>query len=205
MAPLIILIRHAQALHNIDDDWELHDPGLTKKGIEQCQVLATELERKFPFAADECRIVVSPLTRTLQTVHYALPWLRDQGVPVEVRAEWQESTNNPCDIGTGPTSIKKDWPDFDFSQLDPIYPQKVGLYGASEEALLKRASIARRWLSGRPEKCIVVVTHSGFLKRVVKGARFRNVEYRTYEAVDNNLTGDIELKELAEEQPLERG
>ncbi|KAI0600786.1 histidine phosphatase superfamily, partial [Biscogniauxia sp. FL1348] len=204
MAPLVILVRHAEALHNINDDWELHDPALSEKGIEQCRILAEDLQRDFPFTADECRIVVSPLTRTLQTVHYALPWLRDQGVPVEVRAEWQEWTDNPCDIGSDPTSIKKDWPDFDFSELDPIYPQKVGLYGASPEALQKRSSFARRWLSERPEKCIIVVTHSGFLKRVVEGAKFRNVEYRSYEVVDNSATGEIDLKELNKEQLPER-
>ncbi|KAI5920028.1 histidine phosphatase superfamily [Camillea tinctor] len=193
MAPLVILIRHAEALHT-----------LSEKGIEQCRVLAADLQRNLPFTADECRIIVSPLTRTLQTVHYALPWLRDKGVPVEVRAEWQEWTDNPCDIGSDPASIKKDWPDFDFSQLDPIYPQKVGLYGASPEALRERASFAKRWLSGRHEKCIIVVTHSGFLKRTVVGEKFRNVEYRTYEVVDNCETGEVDLKELSKEQPLER-
>ncbi|KAI0385829.1 phosphoglycerate mutase-like protein, partial [Hypomontagnella monticulosa] len=194
MAPIIILIRHGEALHNINDDWGLPDPGLTEKGIEQCKALATELESKFPFAPNECRIVVSPLTRTLQTVQYGLQWLRDRGVPTEVRAEWQETTNNPCDIGKEPLILQNEWPDLDFSTLDLVYPQKTGLYEASEEAFQRRASFAKRWLFKRPEKCIVVVSHSGFIRRLLKGPRFRNLEYRTYELVEES--GDLGLKEM---------
>lgn len=106
----------------------------------------------------------------------------------------QETTNNPCDLGAEPSVLQNEWPDLDFSSLDPIYPQKVGLYEASEEAFQRRASFAKRWLFKQPEKCIVVVTHSGFLKRVLGGPRFRNVEYRTYELVEES--GDLKLKEI---------
>ena len=69
--------------------WEMHDPGLTRKGITQCETLAGDLPPNVPYDPKNCRIVVSPLTRTLQTVQYGLKWLVDLGVPVEVRAEWQ--------------------------------------------------------------------------------------------------------------------
>ncbi|KAI1760355.1 phosphoglycerate mutase-like protein [Hypoxylon sp. FL1150] len=195
MAPIVILIRHGEALHNIDNDWDLPDPLLTAKGIEQSKVLGAELEANFPYAQDECRILVSPLRRTLQTVHYSLQWLRDRGVPVEVRAEWQETSSNPCDIGDDPSVLQKEWPELDFSSLDPIYPQKIGLYESSEAAYRKRASFARRWLFKRPEKCIVVVTHSGFLKRTVQGPKYKNVEYRTYELVEDSE--DVHFEEIS--------
>jgi broad specificity phosphatase PhoE len=70
-------------------DWSLFDPKLTDKGIGQCKSLAGQLEASFPYAKDECRIVVSPLTRTLETVHHSLGWLLEQGVRVDARAEWQ--------------------------------------------------------------------------------------------------------------------
>ncbi|KAI0482323.1 histidine phosphatase superfamily [Xylariaceae sp. FL0804] len=180
MAPIVVLIRHGEATHNIDDDWSIFDPVLTENGIKQCEVMAADLEPKFPFTRDECRIVVSPLTRTLQTAHHGLSWLIQRGVPVEVRAEWQETTDNPCDIGDTRSKIEKDWPKYDFSKLDPAWPSKTGLYGPSEEDIQKRAAVARQWLSEQPEKCIVVVTHSGFLKRLVDGPKYRNMEYRTY-------------------------
>merc|ERR1711957_294091 len=31
----IILVRHAQGFHNVDEDWSIIDPELTKKGHEQ--------------------------------------------------------------------------------------------------------------------------------------------------------------------------
>ncbi|KAI2635475.1 histidine phosphatase superfamily [Xylaria nigripes] len=177
MAPVVILIRHAQAQH------------------KQCKTLADDLEADFAYPLDDCRIVVSPLSRTLQTVHYSLGWLLDRDVPVEARAEWQEDTDNPCDIGAERSQLEKVWPNYDFSKLDPVYPQKTGLYGPSEKAIQERASVARRWLSEQPEKCIIVVTHSGFLNRVVQGPRYKNVEYRTYRTVRDN-SGEVELVEL---------
>ncbi|KAI0013418.1 histidine phosphatase superfamily [Xylariaceae sp. FL0662B] len=204
MAPVIILIRHGEALHNIDDDWTIPDPGLTSKGVEQCRAMAAELEPRFTFTPDECRIVVSPLTRTLQTVHHGLQWLLSKGVPTEVRAEWQETTDLPCDVGRELSTIQSEWPGFDFSHLDPTYPQKIGLYENSEEAFHKRASVAKRWLFGRPEKCIVVVTHSGFLKRVVQGPKFKNMEYKTYELVKHASEESLELREIDGQKPLKQ-
>ncbi|TRX97916.1 hypothetical protein FHL15_001126 [Xylaria flabelliformis] len=184
MPPVVILIRHAQALHN--------------KGINQCQTLANQLEADFPHATEGCRIVVSPLSRTLQTVQHSLGWLLDRGVPVVARAEWQEDTANPCDVGADRSELEKDWPGYDFSQLDPVYPQKIGLYGPEEKTIRERAAVARKWLAEQTDKCLVVVTHSGFLNRVVQGPRYRNVEYRTYK-IERNDSGEVELVELAEQ------
>ncbi|KAF2968930.1 hypothetical protein GQX73_g4648 [Xylaria multiplex] len=178
-------------------DWSIFDPKLTDRGVEQCKTLAAQLEADFSYPIDGCRIVVSPLSRTLQTVQYSLGWLLDRGVPVEVRAEWQEDTANPCDVGAEKSELEKAWPRYDFSQLDPVYPQKIGLYGPEEETIRKRAAVARRWLSEQSGECIIVVTHSGFLDRVVDGPRYRNVEYRSYE-IGRNDSGEVELIELTE-------
>ncbi|KAI2470027.1 phosphoglycerate mutase-like protein [Annulohypoxylon bovei var. microspora] len=190
MAPLVILIRHAEALHT--HDWSLPDPSLSDRGINHSRKLQEALERGFSYSPDECLIVVSPLRRTLQTVKYGLRWLRNRGVRVEVRAEWQETTDNPCDIGDDPLMIQAEWPDIDFSTLDPIYPQKTGLYENSEDAFRRRGAVAKDWLSNRPEKCIIVVTHSGFLKRLVKGPKYQNLEFRSYELVENSDGLDLE-------------
>ncbi|KAL7628697.1 hypothetical protein AAE478_000212 [Parahypoxylon ruwenzoriense] len=182
MAPIVFLIRHGEALH------------------KQCRALAAELEPTFPFTRDDCRIVVSPLRRTLQTAYHGLAWLRAREVAAEVRAEWQETTDNPCDIGGEPSTIKSEWPDLDFSTLDPIYPQKTGMYENSEDAFRKRAAFAKRWLFERPEKCIVVVTHSGFLRRVVEGPKFRHAECRVYRFAEDTEDQDLKLKEISREE-----
>ncbi|KAH9909362.1 phosphoglycerate mutase-like protein [Xylariomycetidae sp. FL2044] len=199
MAPVVILIRHAQALHNVDDDWQIPDPVLTEKGIEQCKALSKKLQSEFRFTSDDCRIVASPLTRTLQTVQHGLNWLQEQKVPVEVRAEWQETTANPCDVGVETPILQQDWPEFDFSLVDPVYPQKTGLYSDSEEAFRERGKIAKQWLFDRQEKCIIVVTHSGFLRRLVVGPKYRNVEYRTYTLRRDEETGELDLQELGKD------
>ncbi|KAI0890626.1 phosphoglycerate mutase-like protein [Annulohypoxylon maeteangense] len=186
MPPTIILIRHGEALHNITNNWSLPDPGLSDRGIHLTKTLQGEFEPGFPFKPDECLIVVSPLKRTLETVKYGFQWLRNRGVRVEVRAEWQETTDNPCDIGADPKIIQSEWPDIDFSRLDPVYPQKIGLYENSEEAFQRRGAVAKEWLYNRPEKCIIVVTHSGFIRRLVKGPRYKNLEYGSYRLVQNS-------------------
>lgn len=71
------------------------DPSLTAKGIEQCAQLALELRTKVALTQDVGLIAASPLLRTMQTVHHALHWLMDQGVPVELRAELQVPTRTP--------------------------------------------------------------------------------------------------------------
>ncbi|KAF3017502.1 hypothetical protein G7054_g3367 [Neopestalotiopsis clavispora] len=173
MPPRVILIRHGQALHN---------PALTSKGEAQCKQLALDIQNKYAFPKEETLIVVSPLRRTLQSYHHGLSWLAEEGIRVELRAEWQETTANPCDVGSEISVISKEWPQLDFSQLDPVYPAKTGLYDASQESLLRRARVARQWLFHRPEKFIIVMTHSGFIRRVVPDcAKYANAEYRTYD------------------------
>ena len=66
--------------------------------------------------------------------------------------------------------------------------------------------MARQWLSEQPDECIVVVTHSGFLNRLVEGPRFRNTEYRTYQVEKNDLgeVALVEVKELSKEIPARK-
>jgi broad specificity phosphatase PhoE len=205
---------------NVVHDWNFADPSLTTKGEAQCKQLALDLQNKYSFPAEDTLIVVSPLRRTLQSYHHGLGWLAEQGVRVELRAEWQvcpealrppiqaardrrieaadvynssnlqETTANPCDVGTEVAVISKEWPQLDFSQLDPVYPAKTGLYDASQESLLHRARVAREWLFHRSEKYVIVMTHSGFIRRVVPdGTKYANAEYRTYDFAEEDEDG----------------
>lgn len=181
--------------------------------MAQCRYLEEDLRSRYDFTKENTLIVVSPLRRTLQTYEHGLKWLTAEGVPVELRAEWQasttarlprsmltagpsqETTGNPCDIGSDVAEIAKDWPELDFSKLDPVYPAKTGLYDPSEECLRRRALFARQWLYHRPEKYVIVVTHSGFIQRTVVGVKYKNVEYRTYNFDPSDATsGDFTLQ-----------
>lgn len=70
-------------------DWTYADPALTSKGEAQCKQLALDIQNKYAFPKEETLIVVSPLRRTLQSYHHGLSWLAEEGIRVELRAEWQ--------------------------------------------------------------------------------------------------------------------
>ena len=89
MPPTLLLIRHAQALHNATSDWSIHDPPLSKLGEEQSKELQESLKNS-QIANQVELIVVSPMRRTLQTASIGLEWLiKDKGIKVLTDAGWQ--------------------------------------------------------------------------------------------------------------------
>jgi hypothetical protein len=82
--------------------------------------------------------------------------------------------------------MRDEWPQFDWSTVDPVFPAKEGLYAFSKAALVNRGNECRRWLKSRPEKVIAVVSHSAFLKTVVSGLAFANVDFRIFEFAEGH-------------------
>lgn len=105
----------------------------------------------------------------------------ERGVPVILRAEWQENSAKPCDTGSSIEFMAKEWPQFDWSTVDPKYPTKTGLYEYSNSGLTKRGIAARSWLRDRPEKVIAVVSHSGFLRAGVCSCLYENADFRIFD------------------------
>lgn len=90
MAPTVILIRHAQALHNLTKDYQIRDPPLTDEGLEQCTPLHDSLRARFShIAPEDAAIVASPMDRTLNTAQRGLAWLIEKGVKVVADPDWQ--------------------------------------------------------------------------------------------------------------------
>jgi WD40 repeat protein/broad specificity phosphatase PhoE len=184
-------------LTSIQDDskrgFELHDPGLTDLGFQQCEELAKFLQG-LPLAWDIELIVSSPLRRAVQTTEKALGWVKD-GISRLIRAEWQETSAAPSCTGTNASTMAKKCPNFDWSEAitDEVYPAKTGLYAPSKDALTRRGIEARRWLRGRQEIVIAVVSHNGFLWDYVCNTRFGNANCRIftfaegYEEIDRKL------------------
>jgi broad specificity phosphatase PhoE len=166
----------------ISQDYGIHDPGLTEFGLlSQCQDLATQLQTKLPLAQEIELIVTSPMRRTLQTVEQSLGWLIKRGVPVILLAELQENSSKPCDTGSSIAMMKKEWPQFNWDAVDPIYPSKTGLYEFSKDAITRRGIAARTWLRQRPEKVIAVVAHSGFLRVGMSYRKYYNADFRIFD------------------------
>ena len=109
-----------------------------------------------------------------------------RGVPVVLRAEWQENSAKPCDTGTSIPEIEKEWPQFDWSSVDPKYPSKTGLYEYSKRGLTERGIEARKWLRSRPEKVIAVVSHSGFLRVGVSYKKYENADFRIFDFTEGH-------------------
>lgn len=112
MAPRVVLIRHAQALHNVNNkypsqygprqmltispqDYTIQDPFLSDLGVEQCKALEQSLRDRFDdlsLKPTEIAIIASPMRRTLQTAQLATSWLTKKGVKVVADANWQGSS-----------------------------------------------------------------------------------------------------------------
>ena len=93
-----------------------------------------------------------------------------------------ENSSQPCDIGSSLTTLPAEFPQVDFSQVDPVFPNKRGnAYANSRPAIVARGQSVLKDLYGRKEKVIIVVSHSGFLRVGVTGKWFYNGDYRVFE------------------------
>ncbi|CBX97123.1 hypothetical protein IAQ61_007937 [Plenodomus lingam] len=204
MPPTLILIRHAQAEHNVSSDWSIRDAPLTELGKQQCLELQESL-RNSEIGNQVERIVVSAQRRTLQTATIGLDWLIKKGVPVVPSALWQENADKPCDTGSPLDVISSEFPQYDFSHVDPSFPDKTtkissNPYAFTQRAILARGQSALRELYSRPEKVIAVVSHSGFLRTAVANRMFFNADWRvfTFDEDEGARQGKLVLKESEE-------
>jgi broad specificity phosphatase PhoE len=130
-------IRHAEGFHNVSD-MALWDARLTPAGIEQCKTLRAELAHRPSQGRSFTHfdlVVISPLTRTLETANHIFGPPRPPGVPSflaerfgernlprpkflvreECRERWGLYT---CDGRRPITDIIREFPDFDFSEVE---------------------------------------------------------------------------------------
>lgn len=107
-------------------------------------------------------VVASPLKRTLNTALLVFePILKEKGLNVIALPELQETSDLPCDTGSSPEILAKEYEGkpVDLSLVKPGWNNKRMRWAPTAMAIDKRAGDARRWLMARPEKEIVVVSH----------------------------------------------
>lgn len=159
MAPTIHCVRHAQGFHNLSvANHSMHDPLLTQLGAEQCK----RLQKDFPSMKDVDLVVASPLKRTIYTALIGFePAIREKGLTVIALPELQETSDLPCDTGSAPEDLAKEFGGnpVDLDMVKPGWNSKKMKWAPTATAIEKRARDARTWLMARPEKEIVVVTH----------------------------------------------
>lgn len=145
------------------------------------------------------------MRRTLQTAAQSLGWLIDRGVPVVLRPEWQENSAKPCDTGTSIGDMSKEWPQFEWGDVDSVFPKKEGLYEFSRRGLTERGIAARKWLRERPEKVIVVVSHAGFLRLGVSYRKYENADYRIFDFAEGDADDGVGGRLVEWKETEERG
>lgn len=161
MVKRIYLIRHAQAEHNVKEEYHIPDAKLTSLGETQ----AAQLQRHYPRLSDHSTrpqvIFTSPLTRTIQTSKLGF---EDKASSCEIIPvpELQENSAMPCDTGSKLEIIRQRFPELDFSGVPADWNTKRGQWEDSQSALSKRAQKLRNMLATRSEERIALVTHGGF-------------------------------------------
>ncbi|KAI0773660.1 phosphoglycerate mutase-like protein [Fomes fomentarius] len=169
----IYLTRHAEAEHNVTEDWTIRDAPLTHRGRQQAASLHQTTKDTIQASAD--LLVTSGLRRTLSTTLIGYAALRKrleaEGKPIIVLPQLQEVNDLPCDTGSAREDLAADpeYAGLDFSALTPDWTSKAGVYAASDAAIRARARWLRRWLRARPEQHIAVVAHGDLLRYITTG------------------------------------
>ena len=135
-------------------------------------------------------LLVSPLTRTLQTADLAF---EDYKGPRQVEVGLRERLYLSSDVGSTPDFLNSTFPHYDFSSLqqrtwwyDPLgltEPRpasiKVEQLMEPEDIFKRRCEDLRVNLASRSEEVIAIVSHWGVLRELT-GREFDNVELRTF-------------------------
>lgn len=180
MVSKIIIVRHAESVHNVTKDFSKLDPSLTSLGVEQ----ASSISQKLPSAGNIATIISSPLRRALQTTLAGFSSVLDKqyfdkssrqgidgGATLSLDPDLQERSDLPCDTGSSASELSKVFPGLSFDDLGEEWLKKSGRYAPDDDAVEKRAEQVRKVLFEKAEslenekrKDIVVVTHGVFMK-----------------------------------------
>jgi len=176
----IYLIRHAESEANaavdLDNPTYYYDARITKKGEGQALKAKNVLEN-IHFDTFIC----SPLTRTLQTFSIIFP---DKKPIIEPLI--REHLFHSCDVGRQPSSLKKDFTSFDFSNLNdfwwnnnrPINEKKIVKENFNDKK--NRLDKFKLWLNKSNSNTIALVSHGTFLSQIT-GYMLENCEHYVWE------------------------
>lgn len=125
-------------------------------------------------------------------LHFRVP-----AVSLKIVLTLSENYDGPCDTGTDLDIIAAEFPEFDFSNVDPTYPDKSDNtpYAFRRSANLARGQSCLRKLYTRPENVIAVVSHSGFLRTTISKRRYGYADYRIFSFREDSATSELKLIE----------
>eukprot|EP01084_Bolivina_argentea_P156520 272806_1 len=166
----IALIRHGQALHNVNsENWYTPDNPLTKYGESQLKRLREKLTKQYKKAFyDKIDVVItSPLLRALQTT---LILFSGMNIPIYVSVHHTECFSAECDFGTNVDVLLKKFPIFKaFKGWDDISNENWWpIEEETREKLFERHISFADLLIKHDKKCIAAVGHGAFFKAFTK-------------------------------------
>ena len=176
----VYLIRHAESEANaamdLDNPTYYYDAKITEKGEEQA-FKARESLNKIQFDTYIC----SPLTRTMQTFSIIFPGKKPLLEPLI-----REQLYHSCDVGRQPNILKKEFPEFDFSNLnkywwnndEPINEKKIVKENFNDIKI--RLDKFKSWLNTNDSSTIALVSHGTFLSQIT-GFFLENCEHYIWE------------------------
>ncbi|KTW28087.1 hypothetical protein T552_01948 [Pneumocystis carinii B80] len=182
----IYIMRHAQAEHNVNKDYNLKDPVLTEFGKDQARLLLLYYEQ----LKNVELIISSPMRRALETVMIGFDGfldLKDQkhinypSIPLIILPELQETSDRNCDTCSSLENLKSWFPSLDWSFCSQEQFIKTGFFAYEPSMLEKRAIWLRNWVSNRKENKILIVSHLSFIKYLVDDPTYwQNLEIKKY-------------------------
>ncbi|KAF2826761.1 phosphoglycerate mutase-like protein [Ophiobolus disseminans] len=170
---LVHIVRHGEALHNVQRGYPHRDPPLTQAGAQVTEGIALSMNPDL--------IIVSPMTRTIQTAMNLVPSLQYASgfeVPVQIWPDLQEANDAICNKGLSRTEMQAKFPQFDFSACHEEWDYS----DHTVEGATQRAESVRQRLRDLSTtfKDIVIISHRGFIAYLVEGKRFSPSESRSY-------------------------
>ena len=180
----VLLLRHGEGHHNRDPKL-LHvvDPSLTPTGEEQAHALAADAR-----LADCQLLVVSPLSRAVQTAVRALPWaaawradaIHGAGEPrrrVVLTALHSERWSAKCDEGRPKSELAAALPCVcGWEGFPELSEHWTPTRGSDRDWQATRVPRFTAWLDTQPESRIVVVGHGRFFQECLRGQHLKNCE-----------------------------
>lgn len=196
MTPLIQIIRHGEALHNVQCGYPDRDPPLTKAG--------NYATKHIDLAVQPNLILISPMTRTLQSAMNIFPFLAKQApfdIPVQIWPDLREANDAICNKGLSRADLETKFPHFDFSACNKEWDYtEHTIQDATDRAERVRKRLKK--LSATYSS-IAVITHRGFKAFLVKGRRFGLAEVRCYRFASEEEARDEKVRRGINSDTLE--
>ena len=191
----ILAIRHAESVWNVLQQqhpnpeeryhprmWTI-DCDITERGVQQALAAGKEMAKDI---GSIDLLIISPLRRALQTASLLLEAFSTQPAKVIISSDVTEVMVDPCDIGSSPQVMSKEFPVWDFSHLDEHWwhggksqeetlsrmRDQKGL--ESDEEAERRIDVFKnrlRKMSGEAGNNIVIVCHGDFIWWLTRNAQ----------------------------------